>query len=41
MLCVNNYTKDYVAVCRSRMKAQLAAYKALVKSASSTAAGSF
>ena len=33
MLCVNSYTQDYVDDCRSRMEAQLAAYKALVTAA--------
>ena len=32
MLCVNKYKKDYVAACRSKMEAQLKAYKALPKS---------
>ncbi len=33
MLCVNAYPKEYVAGCRSRMAAQLAAYQALVTTA--------
>lgn len=32
MLCVNKYKKDYVAACRSKMEAQMKAYKALPKS---------
>jgi hypothetical protein len=30
MLCVNRYTTDYIDECRTRMDAQLAAYRALV-----------
>lgn len=33
MLCANSYTKEYVDACRSRLAAQIAAYKALVAAA--------
>lgn len=34
MLCVNNYTKEYIDECRSRVAAQVSAYKALIAAAS-------
>jgi hypothetical protein len=33
MLCVNTYTKDYVNSCRSKIEAQLAAYRVLAGAA--------
>ena len=33
MLCVNNYTQKYIDECRSRVTAQVSAYKALVATA--------
>jgi hypothetical protein len=33
MLCRNSYSKDYIGECRSRMEAQLAAYRKLVTAA--------
>jgi hypothetical protein len=43
MPCVNSYTEDYIDECRTRMDAQLAAYRALVgnKTASDVAVESF
>jgi hypothetical protein len=37
MLSVNKYSRAYVDGCHSRVDAQLAAYKALVKAASANA----
>lgn len=33
MLCANSYTREYVDACRSRIAAQVAAYRALVSAA--------
>ena len=33
MLCVNSYKEDYIDECRSRMEAQLTAYKVLIATA--------
>jgi hypothetical protein len=33
MLCVNNYKKEYIDECRSRMEAQLTAYQTLLTTA--------
>jgi hypothetical protein len=38
MLCVNNYTQKYIDRCRSRVAAQVSAYKALVAAARSKTA---
>jgi hypothetical protein len=38
MLCVNNYTQKYIDRCRSRVAAQVSAYKALVAAAGSKTA---
>jgi hypothetical protein len=35
MLCVNKYPRDYVDQCRSTVKRQLAAYRALIAAATS------
>jgi hypothetical protein len=33
MLCVNNYTQEYIDQCRSRVAAQVSAYQTLVATA--------
>jgi hypothetical protein len=38
MLCANNYTKEYVDDCRSKIAAQVSAYRALVAAAKPHAA---
>jgi len=41
MLSINQYPKDYIAACRDKMDAQLAAYRKLIKTADTKSVDAF
>ena len=41
MLSINQYPKDYIAACRDKMEAQLAAYRKLIKTADAKSVDAF
>jgi hypothetical protein len=41
MLCINNYTQEYIDECRARVDSQLSSYKKLTKTANKSAIEAF